>query len=247
MLKGVGKYNENKLKIAENEKTTIDWEHYESTIDDPVVGKLKAAHEMISKEMEAGPIAKHAAGQEELIAKVKDAFEGSDGVVRPTLHHLPYQRTYVLVSSRPINAALAVRAAVCYGQEDGGREPGGDGGSNQEPRSARVADYGLCAAHPAPAPASASASAPSLAPHPPRLSPSPVPPHPQPRPIPRHSTSPRAIPLVGLAPLDPRPHQGAPNTRQASPPLPPHRGSRSRRSPRCSSRTRRCARRSRRR
>merc|ERR1712008_396980 len=50
VLKGVGKYNENKLKIAENEKTTIDWEHYESTIDDPVVGKLKAAHEMISKE-----------------------------------------------------------------------------------------------------------------------------------------------------------------------------------------------------
>merc|ERR1711935_360483 len=71
VLKGVGKYNENKLKIAENDKTTID---------DPVVGKLKAAHEMISKEMEAGPIAKHAAGQEELIAKVKDAFEGSDGV-----------------------------------------------------------------------------------------------------------------------------------------------------------------------
>jgi len=80
VLKGVSKYNENKLKIAENEKTTIDWEHYESTIDDPVVGKLKAAHEMISKDMEAGPIAKHAAGQEELIAKVKDAFEGSDGV-----------------------------------------------------------------------------------------------------------------------------------------------------------------------
>merc|ERR1711957_919568 len=73
VLKGVGKYNENK-------QTTIDWEHYESTIDDPVVGKLKAAHEMISKDMEAGPIAKHAAGQEELIAKVKDAFEGSDGV-----------------------------------------------------------------------------------------------------------------------------------------------------------------------
>ena len=53
----MGKYNTDKAKIVENEKSVIDWEHYEEAIDDPIVGEMKASYENMMKEVEAGPIA----------------------------------------------------------------------------------------------------------------------------------------------------------------------------------------------
>ena len=47
-LQAVGKYGADKAKIAENEKTVIDWEHWEAAIDDPVVGEMKAVYESLS-------------------------------------------------------------------------------------------------------------------------------------------------------------------------------------------------------
>ena len=52
-LQAVSKYGAGKAQIAENQKTVIDWEHWEAAIDDPVVGELKGVYEQLLKEAEA--------------------------------------------------------------------------------------------------------------------------------------------------------------------------------------------------
>jgi len=76
VLQTVGKYNTDKAKIVENEKSVIDWEHYEEAIDDPIVGEMKASYENMMKEVEAGPIADFEKDQQKMVAKTKDVFEG---------------------------------------------------------------------------------------------------------------------------------------------------------------------------
>lgn len=75
MLQAVGKYNVDKAQIAENEKTVIDWEHFEDAINDPVVAEMKAIYETTMKEAEAGPIADFEKDQQKMVATTKAAFE----------------------------------------------------------------------------------------------------------------------------------------------------------------------------
>ena len=114
MLQTVGKYNTDKAKIVENEKSVIDWEHYEEAIDDPIVGEMKASYENMMKEVEAGPIADFEKDQQKMVAKTKDVFEG---MVRlhprapPLPAPLPTSALFS-ASPRPSISALALRAAV---------------------------------------------------------------------------------------------------------------------------------------
>ena len=114
MLQTVGKYNTDKAKIVENEKSVIDWEHYEEAIDDPIVGEMKACYDKAMKEAEAGPIAEFEKDQQILVAKTKDVFEG---MVRlhprapPLPAPLPTSALFS-ASPRPSISALALRAAV---------------------------------------------------------------------------------------------------------------------------------------
>ena len=80
MLQTVGKYNTDKAKMVENEKSAIDWEHFENAIDDPIVGEMKACYDKAMKDAEAGPIADYEKDQQKLVAQTKDIFEG---LVRP--------------------------------------------------------------------------------------------------------------------------------------------------------------------
>ena len=79
-LQAVGKYGADKAKIAENEKTVIDWEHWEAAIDDPVVGEMKAVYEDLMKDAEAKLLPTYEKDQQELLAKLNEQFEGA---VRP--------------------------------------------------------------------------------------------------------------------------------------------------------------------
>ena len=71
----MGKYNVDKAQIAENEKTVIDWEHFEDAINDPVVAEMKAIYETTMKEAETGPIADFEKDQQKMVATTKAAFE----------------------------------------------------------------------------------------------------------------------------------------------------------------------------
>ena len=75
VLQAVGKYNVEKAQIAENDKTVIDWEHFEDAINDPVVAEMKAIYETTMKEAEAGPIADFEKDQQKMVATTKAAFE----------------------------------------------------------------------------------------------------------------------------------------------------------------------------
>jgi len=76
-LQAVGKYGADKAKIAENEKTVIDWEHWEAAIDDPVVGEMKAVYEDLMKDAEAKLLPAFEKDQQELLAKLSEQFEGA--------------------------------------------------------------------------------------------------------------------------------------------------------------------------
>ena len=71
----MGKYNVEKAQIAENDKTVIDWEHFEDAINDPVVAEMKAIYETTMKEAETGPIADFEKDQQKMVATTKAAFE----------------------------------------------------------------------------------------------------------------------------------------------------------------------------
>ena len=71
----MGKYTVEKAQIAENDKTVIDWEHFEDAINDPVVAEMKAIYETTMKEAEAGPIADFEKDQQKMVATTKAAFE----------------------------------------------------------------------------------------------------------------------------------------------------------------------------
>ena len=122
-LQAVGKYGADKAKIAENEKTVIDWEHWEAAIDDPVVGEMKAVYEDLMKDAEAKLLPAFEKDQQELLAKLNEQFEGA---VRPASPSAPAPfphaaspapfpthrpRARVSPSSRPTTSALATRAA----------------------------------------------------------------------------------------------------------------------------------------
>ena len=111
MLKTVGKYNTDKAKMVENEKSAIDWEHFENAIDDPIVGEMKACYDKAMKDAEAGPIADYEKDQQKMVAQTKDIFEG---LVRPDPPPPAPPPTSALFSAppRPSISALAVRAAV---------------------------------------------------------------------------------------------------------------------------------------
>ena len=85
-LQAVGKYGADKAKIAENEKTVIDWEHWEAAIDDPVVGEMKAVYEDLMKDAEAKLLPAFEKDQQELLAKLNEQFEGA---VRPASPSAP--------------------------------------------------------------------------------------------------------------------------------------------------------------
>ena len=85
-LQAVGKYGADKAKIAENEKTVIDWEHWEAAIDDPVVGEMKAVYEDLMKAAETELLPKYEKDQQELLAKLNEQFEGA---VRPASPSAP--------------------------------------------------------------------------------------------------------------------------------------------------------------
>ena len=111
MLQTVGKYNTDKAKMVENEKSAIDWEHFENAIDDPIVGEMKACYDKAMKDAEAGPIADYEKDQQKIVAQTKDVFEG---LVRPDPPPPAPPPTSALFSAppRPSISALAVRAAV---------------------------------------------------------------------------------------------------------------------------------------
>merc|ERR1711892_173699 len=67
VLQTVGKYNTDKAKMVENEK---------SAIDDPIVGEMKACYDKAMKDAEAGPIAEYEKDQQKMVAQTKDIFEG---------------------------------------------------------------------------------------------------------------------------------------------------------------------------
>ena len=93
-LQAVGKYGAGKAKIAENEKTVIDWEHWEAAIDDPVVGEMKAVYEDLMKNAETELLPKYEKDQQELLAKLNEQFEGA---VRPASPSAPADHAAYLV------------------------------------------------------------------------------------------------------------------------------------------------------
>jgi hypothetical protein len=111
-LQAVSKYGAGKAQIAENQKTVIDWEHWEAAIDDPVVGELKGVYEQLLKEAEAKIVPAYEKDQQDVLAKLNEQFEG---LVRPASPSdpLPHHRPPARFSpcSRPSTSALATRAA----------------------------------------------------------------------------------------------------------------------------------------
>ena len=105
----MSKYNADKAKMVENEKSAIDWEHFEDAIDDPIVGEMKACYDKVMKEAEAGPIAEYEKDQQKIVAETKDKFEG---LVRPDPRPPTADQRTFLGTPRPSISALAVRAAV---------------------------------------------------------------------------------------------------------------------------------------
>ena len=97
-LQAVGKYGADKAKIAENEKTVIDWEHWEAAIDDPVVGEMKAVYEDLMKDAEAKLLPAFEKDQQELLAKLNEQFEGA---VRPASPSAPAAMLALLHCSYP--------------------------------------------------------------------------------------------------------------------------------------------------
>ena len=104
-LQAVGKYGADKAKIAENEKTVIDWEHWEAAIDDPVVGEMKAVYEDLMKNAETELLPKYEKDQQELLAKLNEQFEGA---VRPASPSAPAR---ALPHPPPTSARLTILAA----------------------------------------------------------------------------------------------------------------------------------------
>jgi len=75
-LQAVSKYGAGKAQIAENQKTVIDWEHWEAAIDDPVVGELKGVYEQLLKEAEGKIVPAYEKDQQDVLAKLNEQFEG---------------------------------------------------------------------------------------------------------------------------------------------------------------------------
>ena len=109
-LQAVSKYGAGKAQIAENQKTVIDWEHWEAAIDDPVVGELKGVYEQLLKEAEAKIVPAYEKDQQDVLAKLNEQFEG---LVRPASPSDP------LPHHRP--PASMVRSARVGGGGEGGR------------------------------------------------------------------------------------------------------------------------------
>ena len=247
-LQAVGKYGADKAKIAENEKTVIDWEHWEAAIDDPVVGEMKAVYEDLMKAAEAKVLPTYEKDQQDLLAKLNEQFEGAVRPASPTAPApLPHPTAHERASQHPRGPPHPPSRCVPQISEARKAEAASMAGMAQTIADMKALEGSMTVcATPTPDP---------------RLAPWPSPPlatRPELRPAPPLPVSSLAHPRSRAPPFSSLRRHPAPrrpcaarcsgaSTRQARPSLLRHRASRSRRSPRCWRRTRRCARRSRRR
>lgn len=94
----VGKNN-----ITMTTEKTVDWTYWESVIDDPVVAEMKALHERAVKEAIDGMSFEDDTSTKAMMADIKEAFEGPDGLVSipSTLPQLPCNRSLLPVFIAP--------------------------------------------------------------------------------------------------------------------------------------------------